>query len=266
MDTLSPIRKFLPTGPLFWRDRLRASGIHFCISLAVASLAALLVFMVWYPYPYREVSGGRELFLILVSVDVVLGPLITLMIFNRSKPRRELVRDLAIVGLIQLSALAYGMWTVFVARPVHLAFEIDRFRVIHAVDVPVELIDQAPPELQPLPLFGQSMLSVRPFKSEQERYEATMAALQGIHLGARPDLWEPYANAQMRVLLEAKPADRLKERFPEQADLIDAAVARTGQSIESLVTLPLVGRSSYWTVMLDSSTAEVVGFIALDSF
>jgi hypothetical protein len=168
MDAVSPLKETPKTRTFFWKDRLRASGIHFCISLAVASLAALLVFLVWYPYPYREVSGGRELFLILVSVDVVLGPLITLMmlmIFNRSKPRRELVRDLAIVGLIQLSALAYGMWTVFVARPVHLAFEIDRFRVIHAVDVPVEMMEQAPPELQSLPLFGQSVLAVRPFRS-----------------------------------------------------------------------------------------------------
>ena len=266
MDAISPVRKLFSPGAFQWKDRLRASGIHFCISLAVATLAALLVFLVWYPYPYREVSGGRELFLILVSVDVVLGPLITLMIFNRSKPRKELVRDLAIVGLIQLSALAYGMWTVSVARPVHMAFEFDRFRVIHAVDVPLELMDQAPPELQSLPLFGQSVLAVRPFRNAQERYEATMAALQGVHLGARPDLWQTYPQAQMRVLLIAKPAAQLKERFPEQADLIDAAITRTGQSVESLVTLPLVSRSIYWTVLLDAASADVVGFIALDSF
>lgn len=266
MDAVSPSKETPKAGTFNWKDRLRASGIHFCISLAVASLAALLVFLVWYPYPYREISGGRELFLILVSVDVVLGPLITLMIFNRSKPRKELVRDLAIVGLIQLSALAYGMWTVSVARPVHLAFEFDRFRVIHAVDVPLELMDQAPPELQSLPLFGQSVLAVRPFKSAQERYEATMAALQGVHLGARPDLWQPYAEAQMRVLLAARPVAQLQERFPEQADLIDAAIARTGQSVDSLVTLPLVSRSTYWTVLLDSASADVVGFVPLDSF
>ena len=93
-----------------------------------------------------------------------------------------------------------------------------------------------------------------------------MAALQGLHLGARPDMWQPYPQARMRVLLVAKPASQLKERFPEQTDLIDAAIARTGQSVESLVTLPLVGRSSYWTVLLDSSTADVVGFLPLDSF
>ena len=69
----------------FWRDRLKASGIHLILSLVVAALSALLVFGIWYPYPYREISGGRELFLLVVTVDVILGPLITLAIFDRSK-------------------------------------------------------------------------------------------------------------------------------------------------------------------------------------
>ena len=45
-----------------WKDKLRAAGIHLGLSLLVAALAAALVFGVWYPYPYREISGGRALF------------------------------------------------------------------------------------------------------------------------------------------------------------------------------------------------------------
>jgi hypothetical protein len=251
----------------FWKDRLRASGIHLGISLAIALLAALLVFLLWYPYPYREISGGRELFLILVSVDVILGPLITLAIFNKSKPRLELVRDLAVVGLIQFAALGYGMWTVFVARPVHLAFEIDRFRVVHAVDVPVEMLPQAPPGFESLPLFGPELVAVRPFRNPQESFEATMAALEGVHLGARPDLWQAYPDARQQVLGAAKPVRELVQRFPDSAGEIERAVLDSGRSLDSLVYLPLVGRkSSAWTVLLDAGTAEVVSFIPLDSF
>ena len=86
----------------FGQDRFKASGIHLCISLTIALLAAALVGGVWYPYPYREISGSRELFLIVVAVDVILGPLITLTVFNRTKPWPELRSDLAIVALIQL--------------------------------------------------------------------------------------------------------------------------------------------------------------------
>ena len=77
----------------FWKLRLRASAIHLAISLSIATLAAWLVFGWWYPYPYRERSGGRELFTLVVAVDVVLGPLITLVIFNTTKTRRHLLMD-----------------------------------------------------------------------------------------------------------------------------------------------------------------------------
>ena len=88
-----------------WKSRARAATLHLGISMLVAASAAWLVFAVWYPYPYREISGGRELFTLVVSIDVILGPLMTLIIFNRSKPRAELVRDLAVVAMIQLAGL-----------------------------------------------------------------------------------------------------------------------------------------------------------------
>src|SRR5687767_6716802 len=110
------------TGMTNWNERFAVSGIRLGISLGIAGLAALLIFGMWYPYPYRELSGGQALFLIVVTVDLILGPLVTLAVFNRKKPWTELRRDLAIVALLQLGALGYGFWAVAVARPVHLVF------------------------------------------------------------------------------------------------------------------------------------------------
>ncbi|PHM20212.1 MAG: pilus assembly protein [Curvibacter sp. PD_MW3] len=251
---------------LFWKDRLRASGIHLAISLGMAALAAMLVFAVWYPYPYREISGGRELFLIVVTVDVILGPLITLTVFNRAKPKVKLRRDLVVVVLVQLAALAYGLWTVAVARPVHLVFEYDRFRVVHAVDVPPELMGRLPPEVEAFPLRGPTLLALRPFHDGNEQAQATLAALEGVQLSSRPDLWQPYPLARQRVLDVAKPVVSLKQRFADHAGEIDVAAARIGRQSETLVYLPMVGRKAAWTVFLDSSSAEVLTFMPLDSF
>lgn len=247
-----------------WRERFRASAIHLCISAVVAGIAALFVFVFWYPYPFRELSGGRELFEILISVDVVLGPLITFAIFNRAKPWRILRRDLAAVGLFQLAALGYGMWTTFVARPVHMVFEYDRFRAVHAIEVPRSMLPQAPPGLRSLPLFGSSPLALRPFHDAKEKFDTTMAALQGLPLGARPDLWQPYADARARVLEAAKPVADLRRRFPDQAAAIDSAIA--GHPDGSVVYLPVVGRKTFWTALLDASTADIIAYLPLDSF
>ena len=249
-----------------WKERLRAAAIHLTASLLIALLAAALVFAVWYPYPYSELSGGRELFSLLVVIDVILGPLLTLAVFNRAKPATELRLDFAVVVLFQLAALSYGLWTVFVARPVHLVFEVDRFRVVHAVDVAEELLPRAPAGLTTLSLFGQGLLAVRPFSSVDESADATMAALQGVDLAVRPELWQPYTAAASRVRGVAKPAAGLIARFPEQTKVIDEAVVKTGRSVDHLLSVPLVSRKFFWTVLLDAQTLDVVGFVPLDSF
>lgn len=253
------------TLPASLRGRLRASAIHLLLSCTIAALCALLVFGVWYPYPYREISGGRELFFIVVSVDILLGPLITFTVFNRTKPLTELRRDLTIVILLQIAALAYGLWTVSAARPVHMVFEFDRFRVVHAIDVPEDMLDKTPSGVNALPLTGPTLLAVRPFRDGNESLEATMAALQGAPLSARPDLWEPYAQATPRILLAAHPVALLKSRFPDSEAEIDQLIATGGGNPQTAMYLPLVGRKSFWTVLLDP-TANVIGALPLDSF
>lgn len=251
---------------LHWKDRMRASGIHLGLSMLVAVLAALLVLGLWYPYPYREISGGAHLFLMVVSIDVILGPLITLAVFNRSKLRSVLIRDLAAVVAVQLAALSYGLWVVSVARPVHLVYEFDRFSVVHAIEVPPELVDRTQADVHALPWTGPTVLAVRPFENEKEKVETTMMALQGLPVSVRADLWQPYAQARLRVLAAAMPLTDLNRRFPQQSEQIAAAVAKSGAREDGLRYLPLVSRQAFWTVLLDANTAEVRGFIALDSF
>src|SRR5438105_2738136 len=112
--------------------RWQASGLHLLISLALGIAACALMLLVWYPPPLFEAEGGNKLLLILVGVDVILGPLITLIIFRQGK--RGLKLDLAAIGILQLVALAYGMHIVFLARPAFIVFVKDRFEIARAVD------------------------------------------------------------------------------------------------------------------------------------
>ena len=249
----------------FLKTRWRASFLHLMVSLAVCFLSALFVFGIWYPFPYRELSGGRELFSWVVLVDVVIGPLITLVIFNCSKTRFHLTMDFTVVGLLQISALSYGLWTVFVARPVHLVFEYQRMAVVHAIDVQPELLPQASMDLQTLPLTGPTLLSLRPLKAS-EFVDSTMKAMGGTAQAAQPNLWQPYSAARSEILHESRPLAELKERFASQTAAIDQAVVQTGLPAERLRTLPLLARKDAWTVLIDAETTLPVGYLPLDSF
>ena len=255
------------TGGFGLRSRLVAAGIHLAASAAVAALCAVLVFALWFPYPYRDVSGGRDLFALVVGVDVVIGPLITFAVFNLAKPRSELRRDLVIVALLQLAALTYGLWTVQLARPVHLVFEYDSFRVVHRADIPQDLESKVPAGIDIAPVGGPTVLALRQFTSPQEKFDMTMQALQGVQLAARPDLWRPYAAERANILRAARPIPGLLTRFPQRKADIEAAVRATGKPMDKLVYVPLLGRKVVaWTVFLDSSSADIVGYLPLDPF
>ena len=231
-----------------WRARLRAAGIHLALSALVALVVGTLVFLVWYPYPYRSISSGRELFQLVISVDIVLGPLLTFAVFNRAKPRSELRRDLAVVALLQLGGLAYGLWSVDLARPVHTVFEYDRFRVVHQAEIPLESADKVPAGIELAPAGRPTLLALRPFHDAAEKADFTLAAIRGLPLSARP-------------------ISALKQRFPQQAAAIDAALAASGHDATRAAYLPLLARkATAWTVLLDAQSAEVIGYLPLDSF
>lgn len=249
-----------------WAHRTRYAGVHALLSIGVASLIAALMFFVWYPEPYRSLSGGLQLFMILVLVDVTLGPSATLVVSSPRKSAREWRTDMALIVLLQLAALSYGMWTVYQARPVYLAFEIDRFRTIHAVDVPTELLSKAPSGFQSLPILGPNRVAVRPFRDEKERMDATVAALSGVFLGARPDLWMPYEDAAQMVLEEAKPIEGLLSKEPNHRSLILKAIEAAKLPEAEVLYLPLAGRQDFWTVLLNARTGEPFAYLPIDPY
>ena len=83
--------------------RWKASGIHLVISIAIAVAAVAAMLGVMYPWEYFQASGGFKLLTILLSVDVVIGPLLTLLVFKSGKP--SLKFDLTVIALLQLAAL-----------------------------------------------------------------------------------------------------------------------------------------------------------------
>ena len=120
------------------------------------------------------------------------------------------------------------------ARPVHVVFEYDRLRVVHAVDIPAELLDRAPVDLKSLPLTGPTYLSRRPMQASEQQDMMT-AAFSGLWLSARPELWQPYAAASPEILQAGQPVAELIRRFPSQQQAILNAVSGTGRPIEGLV-------------------------------
>lgn len=249
------------------RAAFKAASLHFLLSLLVAAVAAVLVFLLWYPYPFRELAGGRELFLIIVVVDVICGPLLTSVLFNPKKPRWELFTDLGLVAVIQMAALSYGVYTLAMARPVYLAYEVDRFRVVSVADIQE---DQLKPELgglHLLPWTGPKVIGVREPRDSDEKMKSLELSIQGIEPSARPDWWVSFDEVRAKVKARAKTTKLLRDMRPGAQEEIDAAVRSSGLREDALVWVPLTGfKSSSWVAFVDAATSDVRAFAPVDGF
>ncbi len=67
----------------------RAFAIHLTASVTIFLIFLGIMFFVWYPAPYFEIDGGWRVLRILAGVDVVLGPLLTLIVFEPGSYRRN---------------------------------------------------------------------------------------------------------------------------------------------------------------------------------
>lgn len=244
-----------------------AVAIHFVCSLFVAGIVAGIVFGIWYPFPYNQISGGRDLFIILMAVDVVAGPLLTFVVFDKKKPNVELRRDVCVVVIVQLAALAYGLFTVIQARPVFLAFEGDRFRVVRSMDVEnadivVEHANSPSPSFTGPQLIGVRLVNAR----DPEFLQSIQLAIQGIHPSFRPSRWLGYETQQSIAAAASKPLINLKESTPDASHLIGRFVADHSLNVANLRYLPLVAdKTISWIVILEEN-GSLVGYIPIDGW
>lgn len=245
---------------------IKVAFLHFLSCVFVALFAAVLVFALWYPYPYRELSGGRELFLLIIVVDVVCGPLLTLVLFNPAKQKSELWRDFALVILIQLAALVYGLNTVWKARPLFLVQEVDRFKVVNASSLNELAFASIPSDLKPGWMSGPVVVAIREPKDNKEREKVMFAAVAGgPDYAERPEFYLPYEGAAaLKSTRRAKLLSLFLQRHPSQEEEALKLAAEKGSDIRQWLYLPVIARED-WVTVIDKQ-GKIQGFLRGDGF
>lgn len=254
------------------QNRFRAAGRfalkHLGVSALIAALCAILVFGLWFPYPYSELASGRNLFLLLMAVDITIGPLLSLVVYDPKKPRRELWRDLGIIFALQLGALSYGLHSVAQARPVFLAFEGDRYRMVAVPDIDATALEKHPEASARIGWTGPKLVGVRLLANTDPEYpQSIQHALQGNHPAFRPQRWVDYDGQREQAVRQAKPLAELKRKHPSRSALIDQAVRETKLAESDLGYLPLAGEHPLdWSVVIGLKDGMPKFYLPLDAW
>jgi hypothetical protein len=213
-------------------------------------------------------AGGAGLFLLITGVDLVMGPLITFAIFDRRRKLwTELRRDLVIVVFLQLAALGYGLYVMHTVRPVALALENTRFRVVTAQDVLLDELPKAQPAFQQLSHMGPVTINTALPATAEEQFDSVTQALAGHDIGTRPKFWRAWDdNARARAKTIAKTVESLRKHYPKRGTELDAALQRTGRPEAQLRYIPVLSRYGDWVAFIDANSGDIVGFAPFDGF
>lgn len=140
-------------------SRWRAFIIHLLISAVVIGSIAFGLFSLWYPPELLGFAKADRLFVLIAAVDIIIGPLLTLLVFKVGKP--SLRFDLTVIGLLQALFLAAGLWTVWASRPVFLVGAEGYFELVFANQIAPEDLAAGAPGYTELPAFGARLVGLR---------------------------------------------------------------------------------------------------------
>ncbi|WP_455201111.1 hypothetical protein [Kaarinaea lacus] len=241
------------------RSRLFAG--HLQVTLLVLAAISFATLSWWSPEPYMSAEGGWLILIILAVVSIVVGPMLTLLLYKPGK--KGLMLDLVLVGIVQLGVLAFGAFTIYDQRPVFLVFAVDRFTLVSKGDIDTSLLGPA----VSLPRFNQKPVAV--YSRMPETAEEKNQLIQEV-LAGKPDLefrsehYEPMSLHLPSIVLRSIDGDNIRDNKSVAAGLINDFVAQNCLTVDECAYFPLVGKKKQILLVLHRKDGKVAGAVNVD--
>jgi len=239
--------------------RYQASLKHLLISAAVVSSALALIWFGWYPDPMFRLVGAWNPVKILVGVDLILGPLLTLIVYRAGK--KWLWIDLSIIAVIQLAALGYGLSVIYSERPCYMVYAVDRYELKACSEITADELARF--KSLDSKSFGGLLYVLARLPSDPDEFNVLLEDIlfRGAKdIALRPEFWESLSAANLDEI-------RANGLNPGALNLT-AAQRETVESYQSdalmPVLLPGLIRDDALVLITDPVTLRVEDFLRID--
>jgi hypothetical protein len=241
--------------------RFKAFGLHLLASSVALSTILGSLYLGWYRWPGWMLTDVARVVLVMVGVDVVLGPLLTFVIARSSKPRRELTRDIAVIVAVQLCALVYGTASLWNGRPMYYAFSESVLQLVQAYDIndgEAALGRQQNPGLAPhwysLPRWVWAPLP----KDPDERAKIVKSAVSGgDDVISMPRYFKPWREGLSDFRAKLKKVDDVAYFVPKEKETLKERMRAAGLATDEPNAMPLTGRGHPLLAVIDPVTATI---------
>ena len=230
------------------------------ISQAIIFIFLIFAYLIWFPHSFHLLEEFYKTALLLIFVDLILGPVLILLVYKENKINLKF--DINVLLAIQLIAFAFGAYSLYLKHPVYAVFAIDRFTLINAANVTPEKIKF---ETLKSTLFSKTKITVARMPKEIiARNKLILGVMNGeADLDHRAEYYEPYDLHFKSVLNKNLITDSslLKKKTKS---VINNFVSKYGGEISDYVYIPLETQYKDVIWALDRKTALPVGIIDID--
>lgn len=237
--------------------RLKFFLSHLFISFLIALVVIGLVFFVWYPSPLAIAVGVTHIFLMLLAIDVIVGPVLGLLVYKEGK--KTLKFDLGVIITIQIAALCYGVYSIEQGRPAWLVFHADRFELVRKNDIILDHIDQAQSKFQHVSWAKPQLVAIKSAKDvQQHNNDIFIEVLGGISLAQQPERYVELTQVKNQIQQRAKNLAELKQYNDAQR-----VVNVLKKYPKANAFVPLKTNAVDMTVLVNKDTAEIIKIVDL---
>lgn len=230
---------------------------HLSISILLALIIIAWVFLIWYPQPLAQAVGVTHIFLMMVAIDVVLGPILGFFVYKEGK--KTLKFDLSVIILIQLSALGYGLYSIAQGRPVWLVYNVDRFELVRNNEIIDTNIQKVQAQFRNPSWFKPKFAAVQIAKNSEERSKNMFEELLGgVSLAQRPERYVGLVQVKPQIQKRAQNLNDL-EKYNSKQEV--KTVLKEYPSADAWV--PLKANAIDMVVLMNKNSAQVVKIVDL---
>jgi len=249
-------------GAEFSMTRARLFTQRFAATAGLLLLAFLLVRFLWFPDGYFLISGVAKLFLILVAVNLIVGPGLSTLLYKPGK--WGLKFDLIVIACIEIAVLGWGMYEILQRRPDFAVFAVDRFEAVTLLEVDRSQIENRQLGLRPghTPRLIYAELPTDPEVMNRLIDETVFLGMQDID--RRPEFWRPYVAGIPLIKAAAMPLADLIAGDDTRARLVKRWLAKQDQPVADYLFLPIQGRAADGVVILHADIGFPVDVLAID--
>jgi hypothetical protein len=248
--------------------RLKACGWHLAASAALMILILGTLYLGWYRWPGWYLAGATTVALMMAGLDVVLGPLLTLVIANPGKPRAVLARDIGVIAVVQLIAAAYGASTLWGGRVLYYCYSERFLQIVQASDLnphEIELGQKLNPSLAPhwysLPRWMYAPLPADP-KLRDEIIQGTISGADDVI--QMPRYYQPWEAGLADMRAHLRVVGKMTEFGGKDIKRLEAKMRAAGFAPEQAITLPMMGKAKPLLAVIDPSTGTIRALLSVD--